>query len=38
MAKHIKSPAAIKAAGVGEKRIEEYINRVNNDTKEVSRS
>jgi mannose-6-phosphate isomerase-like protein (cupin superfamily) len=36
MPKLIKSPTVIKAAGVGEKRIEEYIGRVNSNTKEVS--
>ena len=36
MAKLILSPTIIKAAGIGEKRIEEYIGRVNSGTKEVS--
>ena len=36
MPKLIKSPTIIKAAGIGEKRIEEYIGRVNSGTNEVS--
>lgn len=36
MAKLIKAPTMIKAAGVGEKIIEEYIGRVNSETDEVS--
>lgn len=36
MVQHIKSPTVIKAAGVGEKRIEEYIGHVNSGTNEVS--
>jgi hypothetical protein len=36
MVKLIKTPTIIKAAGVGEKQIEEYIGRVNSNTKEVS--
>lgn len=36
MVKLINTPTIIKAAGVGEKQIEEYIGRVNSDTKEVS--
>ena len=36
MPKLIKAPTVIKAAGIGEKRIEEYIGRVNIETNEVS--
>lgn len=36
MVQLIKSPTIIKAAGIGEKRIEEYIGRVNSGTNEVS--
>jgi len=36
MVKLIQSPTIIKAAGIGEKRIEEYIGRVNSGTKELS--
>jgi len=36
MAQLIKTPTIIKAAGIGEKRIEEYIGRVNSGTKEIS--
>jgi mannose-6-phosphate isomerase-like protein (cupin superfamily) len=36
MPKLIKAPSIIKAAGIGEKRIEEYIGRVNSGTGEVS--
>lgn len=36
MARHIKTPTIIKAAGVGEKQIEEFIGRVNSGTNEVS--
>lgn len=36
MAKHIKSPTIIKAAGIGEKRIEEYFGLVNSKTNEIS--
>ena len=36
MAKLISSPTRIKAAGVGEKIIEEYIGRVNSQTNQVS--
>jgi len=36
MPKLIKSPTIIKAAGIGEKSIEEYIGHVNSGTKEVS--
>ena len=36
MAQLIKAPTIIKAAGIGEKLIEEYIGRVNSGTNEVS--
>ncbi|NQU88073.1 MAG: cupin, partial [Mariniphaga sp.] len=36
MAKLIKEPSLIKAAGIGEKQIEEYIGNVNSGTEEVS--
>lgn len=36
MPKLIKEPTIIKAAGIGEKRIEEYFGRVNSETHEVS--
>ena len=36
MAKLIKEPTLIKAAGIGEKIIKEYIGRVNSGTGEVS--
>jgi mannose-6-phosphate isomerase-like protein (cupin superfamily) len=36
MAQLIKAPTTIKAAGIGEKKIEEFIGRVNSDTNEVS--
>lgn len=36
MPKHIKSPTRIKAAGIGEKQIEEYIGRINSGTNELS--
>ncbi len=36
MVKLIKKPTIIKAAGIGEKRIEEFIGRVNSGTPEIS--
>lgn len=36
MVKLIKAPTIIKAAGIGEKRIEEYIGSVNSETDKVS--
>lgn len=36
MARKIEKPSVIKAAGVGEKIIEEYIGRVNSSTEAVS--
>ena len=36
MAQLIKAPTIIKAAGIGEKLIEEYVGLVNSATKEVS--
>lgn len=36
MVQLVKAPTIIKAAGIGEKRIEEYIGRVNCGTNEVS--
>ncbi len=36
MAKHIKEPSVVEAAGNLPKRIEEFVGRVNNDTSGVS--
>ena len=36
MARKIEKPSVIKAAGVGEKTIEEFIGRVNSKTQDVS--